>query len=181
MNTNVLFEYLINLFEFLAVIFVLLIALVFQFVLDELPCPLCLLQRIGLLGVAFGFLLNLRFGVRPSHYAIVLMSAIFTSFVALRQISLHVIPGTGAYGSAIFGIHLYTWSFIFSVCIMIVTTLLLGVDTQYLATLRKDPRWRVWRRFVLVAMLLVLVVNIVSVVQVCGLHECPDNPIMTTL
>ncbi len=39
-------------------------AYIFQFVLHELPCPLCLLQRIGMLGAAFGLLLNVRFGLR---------------------------------------------------------------------------------------------------------------------
>ena len=36
-----------------------------QFVLQELPCPLCVLQRVALVLCGFGFLLNLRFGVQP--------------------------------------------------------------------------------------------------------------------
>ena len=31
---------------------------------------------------------------------------------SLRQISLHVVPGTGSYGSALFGMHFYTWAFV---------------------------------------------------------------------
>ena len=44
---------------------VLTAALVMQFVFGELPCPLCLLQRVALVGVAYGLLLNLRFGPQP--------------------------------------------------------------------------------------------------------------------
>jgi hypothetical protein len=39
--------------------------------------------------------------------------------MSMRQILLHVVPGTGAYGNAIFGLHLYTWAFI-SLALMII-------------------------------------------------------------
>ena len=48
-----------------------------QFVEGEFPCPLCLLQRLAMLGVAIGAMMNLRFGVRTSHYAVTIFSAIF--------------------------------------------------------------------------------------------------------
>ncbi|AHB99270.1 hypothetical protein M973_07510 [Francisella orientalis LADL 07-285A] len=34
-------------------------AFYFQFIMGEIPCPLCLLQRLGLLAIGFGFLLNM--------------------------------------------------------------------------------------------------------------------------
>lgn len=169
-------EQLGNIFEFAGVIIMLLLALFFQFWLGELPCPLCLLQRVGFIGVAFGFILNFRFGFRPSHYSIILLSALFTSFVALRQVALHVIPGTGAYGSPIFGMHLYTWSFIFAMLIVIITAVLLGFDRQYKAT---EPSSRLWLyivRTLYVVMVFIIIANLVSVFLECGFHECPDNP-----
>jgi disulfide bond formation protein DsbB len=175
------FSQWINIFELLGVMAVLSLALIFQFGLGELPCPLCLLQRIGFLGVAFGFLLNFRFGFRPSHYAIVLMSALFTSFVALRQVSLHVLPGTGAYGDAVFGLHMYTWSFIISMMIVITTTVLLGVDKQYFLPLSNDKVWRYWAKLLFAAMLVTIAANIYATYSVCGLHMCPDNPISPAL
>ena len=48
---------------------VLLAAFAFQLVLDELPCPLCLLQRVGFVIVAVGPILTIRYGPRPSHYS----------------------------------------------------------------------------------------------------------------
>src|SRR5580698_8453161 len=95
------------------------LAFFFQIVMNELPCLLCILQRIGFLATAFGFLMNLRFGLRPSHYAMALTGALFTSFVALRQIALHVVPGTGTYGQPVLGMHLYTWSFLISMLIVV--------------------------------------------------------------
>ena len=163
------------LFELTGVIIILLFAFIFQFVLYELPCPLCLLQRIGFVCIAFGFLLNLRFGFRPSHYSIIILSGLFTAFVALRQIALHIIPGTGVYGSAIFGLHLYTWSFIAAMLIVIVSTLLMGVDRQYQPTL--SIRWPRFSHFLFGLLTLLILANIISVILECGLNVCPDNPI----
>ena len=147
-----------------------------QISLKELPCPLCLLQRIGFLFIAFGFLLNLRFGFKPSHYAVVLISGLFTSFVALRQIALHVIPGTGFYGSPVLGLHLYTWSFILSMTIVTITTLLLGFDRQYQGFLVSGFSWRFFTRLVFLITAILIMVNGISIFLQCGLNECPENP-----
>lgn len=173
------FEKIANSVELLAIVFIIFMASFLQFTLYELPCPLCLLQRIGFLMMALGFLMNSRFGFRSSHYAMVILSGLFTSFVALRQISLHVIPGTGAYGSAIFGLHLYTWSYLASMAIIILTVLLSAFDRQYLGEpgrQRKHPKGLTNLLFAFVALL--IIINFVSVSFECGLiHECPDNPV----
>lgn len=167
--------------ELTGIMAMLLMASVFQFFLNELPCPLCLLQRLGFFAVSFGFLLNLRFGFRPSHYAIIILSALFTSFVALRQIALHIVPGTGAYGDPIFGLHLYTWSFIISMLIAVVTTVLLGFDRQYVINKPIPPRIRSIARVLFFTCLLLLAVNIVSVFMQCGFDACPENPVAYAL
>ena len=46
------------------------LAFVDQFVLNDLPRPLCILQRAGFVVTGFGLALNLRFGPRTSHYAV---------------------------------------------------------------------------------------------------------------
>ena len=168
-----------NIFELLAIIVVLALALAFQFVMKELPCPLCLLQRAGFICIAFGFLLNLRYGFRPSHYAIVILSALYTSFVALRQIVLHVIPGTGEYGSPFLGLHLYTWVFVISMVISVVTVLLMSIDRQY-DKIANDhfAFWKQITNLLFALMTLIITANIVSTVLECGFHaECPDDPV----
>lgn len=169
-------ERCINALELIGLLLVLLMAFIFQFVFQELPCPLCLLQRLGFIGISVGFLLNLRFGLRPSHYAISLLSALFTSFVALRQIALHAIPGTGSYGSAIFGLHMYTWSFILAMLITIFTTLSLSIDRQYLHPHHKNIKWRHFTHALFAIAIIFTAFNLVSVLLECGIMQCPDNP-----
>jgi len=166
----------LNILEVLGIFLTLLMAFVFQFVLNELPCPLCLLQRIGFFSMAFGFLLNLRFGLRPSHYALVILAALFTSFVALRQIALHVVPGTGTYGTPFLGLHLYTWSFIVSMCVIVFTTIFLGVDRQYQPPSTKNMHYPKLTHTLFVMMAILIIANIISLIVMCGFHECPENP-----
>lgn len=164
--------------QVMAILAILALTLFFQFYLHEPPCTLCILQRIGLIGIALGFLLNLRFGPRPSHYAIALLSGFYTAAVALRQIALHVIPGRGAFGNAVFGIHLYTWSFIMTVVIIIASSLMLGIDKQYEFTKGAVDGKRRWLRNSLFALMcLVVTINLVSTLLECGISPCPENPV----
>lgn len=103
---------LLNIFDLIAICGILLVAFYIQLFWQEEPCPLCLLQRLGMIGIGIGLLMNLKFGINSKHYALALLSALFGGAVAIRQILLHIIPGESAYGSPIFGLHLYTWSFI---------------------------------------------------------------------
>lgn len=167
---------LANVLDVLALIVILSLCFIFQFALKELPCPLCLLQRIGFLITGIGFLLNLRFGLRTSHYALSLLGALFTAFVALRQIALHIVPGTGAYGSSILGFHMYTWSFIASMALIAFTSIILGFDAQYRASVPNLKSLK-WIMHVLIAVMLVLALsNFIAVLGECGLSQCPDNP-----
>src|SRR5260221_5420299 len=95
-----------------AIALVLLVAFAAQLVLHELPCPLCLLQRIQFAMLAVGPILNLRFGVRPSHYAVSLLTAVAGAAFAARQILLHITPRDPRYCSALIRYHLYTFALI---------------------------------------------------------------------
>src|SRR5262247_3118237 len=102
----------VNALGLYAVALVLAVAFAAQLWLKELPCPLCLLQRIQFAMLAIGPILNIRFGPRPSHYAVSLLAAVAGAAFAMRQILLHIMPGDPGYGSALFGYHYYTWAFI---------------------------------------------------------------------
>src|SRR5205823_4111739 len=113
-----------------AIALVLLVAFAAQLLLHELPCPLCLLQRQFAM-LAVGPILNVRFGLRPSHYAVSLLTAVAGAAFAARQILLHVMPGDPGYGSALLGYHYYTWAFIgFAVAIVALAAMLL-FDEQF--------------------------------------------------
>jgi len=105
----------LNVAGLLGICLTLLIAFFYQLVLHDLPCPLCLLQRAGLIMVGLAFMMNIRFGEKGQYYAIALLGAIGTGCIATRQVLLHIVPGSGSYGSALFGLHFYTWALLCSV------------------------------------------------------------------
>jgi cytochrome b subunit of formate dehydrogenase len=94
---------------------------------------------------------------------------LFTSFVALRQIALHVIPATGAYGSPFLGLHLYTWSFIISMILLVVTTCMLSIDRQYYTVDLPTPKFRFLTSLLFIILLILGVMNIITIVQLYGL------------
>jgi len=58
--------------------------------------------------LAIGPILNVRFGPRPSHYALSLLAAIVGAAFSTRQILLHILPGDTGYGTALLGYHYYS-------------------------------------------------------------------------
>lgn len=167
---------LLNALGVLAISAVLVFAFVDQLIGGELPCPLCILQRVGFAGVGFGLALNLRFGPRPSHYGIAILSAIAGGDISVRQTLLHIVPGTGTYGEAFFGLHFYTWGVVLSCVIVVGCALLLMFDRQFETS---DSRPRPLGVLALIAFGLVAfltLANGVSTVLECGGGMCPDNP-----
>lgn len=164
----------LNAAQFFLIIGLISYAIFDQLAFTDLPCPLCLLQRVGFLLIAFGLLLNVRFGFLVGHYSIILISALYTSFVALRQIALHVIPGTGSYGNPFLGYHLYTWSFVVSMSLIITNCFLLGIQSQYQS---KDflYKWRNLSNLMFALAVVVVLGNIILTIFECQFSTCPDN------
>ena len=166
----------LNALSLYAIALILLVAFGAQLILHELPCPLCLLQRIQFAMLAVGPILNVRFGPRPSHYAVSLLTAAAGAAFAARQILLHVMPGDPGYGSALLGYHYYTWAFIgFAVAIIALAAMLL-FDEQFRDDGKPHPagafaRAAVWLVIALTAL------NVVSTLLECGFDACPDNPL----
>lgn len=105
---------------------VILSAFSYQFIQGETPCSLCNLQRLAMIGIAVGLLMNLRMGIKIEHYGLSLLSALFGLFVALKQIGLHVCPQFPSYGEPVLGFSIFVWSFfvflssIFSLSVLII-------------------------------------------------------------
>lgn len=142
-----------------------------QFFKHELPCPLCLLQRLSMIGVAVGPLLNLRFGIYPAHYAISILSALFGGFISLRQISLHVCPGFPSFGEPVLGLELYTWALIVFVCSIFAAALLLFFHTTYSQNIQK-VRMNKFEDTAFWLVLLITAANIITTLQECGFSAC---------
>ncbi|WP_257275584.1 MULTISPECIES: disulfide bond formation protein B [unclassified Endozoicomonas] len=172
-----------SVFELIVICLLLVAAFWFQFVMGELPCPLCILQRQGILVIASGFLLNMRYHVRPGHYSLSLLAAVLTSFIALRQIALHVNNPQG-YGSALLGLHMYTWLYILCSALIVYIALVIGYSRQFElhayedeVSEAKNPEIRWFSHFAFALLVFLTVANIVSIFFECGLEQCPDNPV----
>jgi disulfide bond formation protein DsbB len=106
---------------------VMLSAFFIQFVKGEFPCPLCMLQRYGMilstLGALYIIMQARRGALTTARYAqglgLGLLGVLAGSSVSLRQIALHIKPGDHGYGEPFLGLHLYTWAFVTFAIVMI--------------------------------------------------------------
>jgi len=142
----------------------------------ELPCPLCALQRVGFIVAGVGLILNLRVGYSPAHYGLVLLTAVAAGSASLRQIALHVVPGTGHYGSALFGFHFYTWAFVGYGALIAYVGVMLLLEARAPARDRAPPAGPLaaiacWLFVALAA------ANVASFLLECGFGPCPDTPL----
>lgn len=120
---------LLNALGVLGIVAVLGASLYYQFVLDDAPCKLCLLQRVCMVGVALGAAMNIALGMRVKHYAITVMFSVAGALAAGRHILINACPLPGepsGFGPAVAGFHTYTWAFaVFGTAIFVSALMLL--------------------------------------------------------
>ncbi|WP_394063832.1 disulfide bond formation protein B [Alcaligenes sp. WGS1538] len=165
-----------NTLGLLGICVALLIAFYYQLAKSELPCPLCLLQRAGLIIVGCGFLFNVRLGVKGAHYGMVLAGCVITGLIAVRQVFLHILPGDTGYGSAFFGLHFYTWALLASILIVLAVGVMLSLGDRELRTL-KLPALSVLSKAVGVLFVILIAANLISTILECGTGQCEDDPV----
>lgn len=113
--------------QILVVCGVLLGSLSYQFIIGELPCPLCVIQRLSFLLACIGPLGILRkagtpagnAGFRARGFAICIIASVLGMLVSDRQILLHIMPGDAGYGPPVMGLHLYTWASVVFTCLIL--------------------------------------------------------------
>lgn len=167
---------LLNALALMAVDTVLALAFVDQLWFSDLPCPLCILQRAGLTAAGFGLALNVIFGPKPSHYGVTILGAAVGGAVSMRQILDHIVPGTGSYGNAIFGLHLYTWAFIAFALMIIGSAIMLLDDRQFSRAEPMSSRLRPLPVTAVVTFILLAIGNVISTILLCGGGFCPETP-----
>ena len=153
-------------------------AMTLQYAKGELPCPLCLLERLAMFGVCFGIMLNFRRGFSYQNTGFSLLSAILLLIVSVRQslLDIYARPGHEYIGSPVFGIHLPVWSIIIALTILIayaVKMAIIGGD-EYLrsASIEEFPALHRIADALSAYVILLCVINLVSVVIQCGLGQC---------
>lgn len=153
-------------------------AMVFQYGYGELPCPLCLLQRLAMLGVCFGIILQFRSGFSYQNVGISLLFTVFLLIVSVRQTLLDIYPRPGHeyIGTAIFGIHMPVWS------VLIATALFFGFALQFILfgntvdqhkqPVAKFPTLKIVAAALSLYVVAIGVINFGSVGVQCGFGQC---------
>lgn len=172
---------LVNVAALFALIGVLAGSLHLQFGIGEQPCPLCLVQRSAMIGLAIGPVMNLLWGLRPAHYALSILAAMVGAAGSTRQILLHIAdPADPGYGPTVAGLHLYTWALITFAVAIAGCALMLLWSGQFRADdrgiLHERRALRVIAFTAIIWVLLDLVIIGLSVLPECGLGMCPDDP-----
>ena len=178
---EVAIAHLLNMAALVGLLLVLTGSLLLQFGIGEQPCPLCLVQRSGLIAMGIGPLLNLAIGLRPAHYAFSILAGCVGGAGSVRQILLHIAaPEDPGYGPAIFGYHLYTWAAITGLVGIVGCAFLLMFQAQFVGSDAGILRSRSWLRLMGLAVAIwfaiYVVIIAVSVLPECGLGLCPDDP-----
>ena len=162
------------------------LALLLQFIEGELPCPLCMLQRYGMILSTLGALWIVRQAengtLTPTGYLQGLglgsLGAFAGAVFGARQVMLHILPGDTGYGAPVLGLHLYSWAFI-TFAVVIVFTALLGVLAP--AALPEAPKQQSLEArlsaAIGLAFLAIVAINAVMIVFLEGFTwVLPDNP-----
>ena len=157
----------------------------FQFAQAELPCPLCISQRMGMMLSSLGALFivshSLKKTLTPSGFmtglGMAILGALLGSAMSTRQILLHILPGDPGYGTAMFGLHLYTWALISFIVVMTFAGVLLTFGTEFLPI----PPVNKWARGLVWAIIAIFVATIAINMVVVFFEEgfnwfLPDNP-----
>ena len=144
--------------------------------MHEEPCPLCLLQRIGMIAVIVGLSFNTFFGFRNVHFAIVIIGALMGGLFSIRQVLIHICPlpgGAIGYGTPVIGMHLYSWGvIIFVSCIIGVAIFLIFIKNETSDFSRNPSRFEklsfFWCVFLTAA-------NVFSAFSECAFGPCCEN------
>jgi disulfide bond formation protein DsbB len=133
-----------------------------------------LLQRAGLIMVGLAFMMNVRFGEKGRYYALALVAAICTASIAARQVLLHIVPGSGSYGSSLLGLHFYSWALLFAVAIILfIAGMLVVFEPGSTGNVAKNLNKI--SALVVIVFTLLIAANLFFVVVECGMGQCEGN------
>ena len=169
------FSYVFWLFGVFIAIMSIGTAMFIQFVVGDLPCPLCLLQRIAFFGFTYGALLHFKGSSRFRSIGISLLFIVLLQIMSLRQslIDIYPRPGHAWIGSAIFGIHLPIWSFIGALMLVLAISLdFIFIARDNRKSIEHYPGLNRIANIFAVIVLLLCAVNLVAVFFQCGFHVC---------
>jgi disulfide bond formation protein DsbB len=172
---SVMLDRLILSLMLLALAGILTAAMAIQFIGGEIPCPLCLLERVAMFGCGFGLMEQLRSGGSQRGAGIGLVFAVLLLVISARQTLLDLFPRPGhAYiGGAIFGVHMPVWSIVIAVALLIGFAVRLAIFGGPRAPPEADGSLLRRSTYALgLYVVLICGINCVSVLLQCGFGEC---------
>ena len=171
-----LFGHLYLVAMLVAIAGILTAAMVMQYAFGELPCPLCLLQRVALFGVGFSVMLGLRHGDTARSTGLGLVISIFLLIIAVRQTLLDIYPRPGHeyIGSAVLGLHMPVWSVLIALALIAGYALKLTVfgDSEHRPDLASFPALKRVATAASIYVVALCAINLGSVIVQCGLDQC---------
>ena len=103
-----------------------------------------------------------------------MLAALIGATVSIRQVLLHIMPGDPGYGSAIFGLHYYSWAaVVFALAITLIGVMLL-FDRQFDNAASPPPAFA---RIAVWLIIIVAAANGAASFLECGFTWCADNPV----
>lgn len=153
-------------------------AMVLQYANGEIPCPLCLLQRVAMFGVCFGIILQFRHGFSYRNTGMSIIFSLFLLIVSVRQTLLDIYPRPGHeyIGTSVFGLHMPVWSILIAVALLIAFAFQLivwgGNSQMQHKFLTHQSLLRVLATALSLYVIAIGVINFVSVGVQCGVDEC---------
>jgi disulfide bond formation protein DsbB len=154
---------------------ILTFAMILQYRDGEIPCPLCLLQRVAMFGVCIGIILNFRWGYSARNDGISLLFALFLLIISARQTLLDIVPrpGHNYIGSTIFGIHMPVWSVIIAIAILLAFAIkMLALGGAGIRDGGKPQLFSGAAKLLSAYVIVICAINFVSVILQCGLEAC---------
>jgi disulfide bond formation protein DsbB len=167
-----------DLFQFtmmLMVAAILTTAMILQYYGGEIPCPLCLLQRVAMFGVCFGIIMHFRHGYSARNDGVGMLFALFLLIVSARQTLLDISPrpGHSYIGSAVLGLHMPVWSVIIAVAILLAfATKFAVLGGEQLRDPQTSPTLGRIARLLSLYVAAICLINFASVILQCGVGAC---------
>jgi disulfide bond formation protein DsbB len=150
-------------------------AMAMQYALGEIPCPLCLLQRVAMFGCCFGLIQQLRSNESERGTGIALVFAVLLLVISVRQtlLDIYTRPGHDYIGSAVLGLHLPVWSVVIAVALLLGLAVRLALfGGARAAEGSKDALPRILVQPLAIYVVVICAINFFSVLAQCGLDQC---------
>lgn len=157
----------------------------FQFAEGELPCPLCILQRMAMMIVVIGPVFIVSRALRGESSAtslatgagISIVGAVLGLMMSGRQVLLHIAPDDPGYGTAVLGMHLYSWALVTFLVVLVFCGLVLAGSRWLVPIAPRSVLLRRIVRIILWLFLATIALNAIVVFAESGWNWfLPDNP-----